>query len=117
MDHGLDRGLDYGPNSAGPPHAHISFSPCAHTVLYVDLTAKLALPCQLVHRPFDMFNTRVHFRVWLCSMTTTSHKSPHWSGYEATVSYAVPQERADCQCGLTLCMSYSDDQSEAYKRR
>ena len=54
----LDRGLDYGPNSAGPPRAHISFSPFARTVLYVDLTAKLALPCQLVHRPFDMFNTR-----------------------------------------------------------
>ena len=56
VDHGLD--LDYGPNSAGPPHAYISFSPCARTVLYVDLTAKLALPCQLVHRPFD---SRVHF--------------------------------------------------------
>ena len=44
VDHGLDGGLDYGPNSAGPPHAHVSFSPCTRTVLYVDLTAKLALP-------------------------------------------------------------------------
>ena len=60
VDHGLDRELDYGPNSAGPPHAHISFSHVRF--LYVDLTAKLALLCQLVHRPpFDMFNTRVHF--------------------------------------------------------
>ena len=56
-----------------------SFSPCARMVLYVDLTAKLALPCQLVHRPFDLFNTRVHFWAWLCSMTMTSHKSPHGS--------------------------------------
>ena len=39
VDHGLDRGLDYGPNSAGPPHAYISFSPCARTVLYIDLTS------------------------------------------------------------------------------
>ena len=26
---------------------------CTYVVLYVDLTAELALPCQLVHRPFE----------------------------------------------------------------
>ena len=56
VDHGQDCGLDYGPNSVRPPHAYILlswFSPCACIVLYVDLTAKLALPCQLVHGPFE----------------------------------------------------------------
>ena len=49
----LDRGLDYRPNSVGPPNAYIWFSPCACMVLYVDVTAKFALPCQLVHRAFE----------------------------------------------------------------
>ena len=120
VDHGLDHGLDYGLCWASP--CIYSFSPCARTVLYVDLTA---LPSQLVHRPFDLFNTRVHFWAWLCSMTVTSHKSPHWKSQALFESLGTrlqsrmlsrKRERT-VSVVLTLRMSYSDDQPEAYKHR
>ena len=75
VDHGLDRGLDYAPNSVGPPHAYIaiSFSPCARTFFYVDLTAKLALPCQLLPRPFEILLAQYASAFMGVALRRTSH--------------------------------------------
>ena len=50
-------------------HVHVQFC----------ITAKLYVPCQLVHRPFE-FLLAQYASVFLRSITMTSlHESPHWS--------------------------------------
>ena len=114
MDHGLDCGLDYGPNCWAPIHAfrYLGFR---HVHVWFCITGKLALPCQHVHRPFE-FLLAQYANVFLGMALLYDYEAARVTSLESRISViCCPQRRADYQCGLTLHMSYSDDRSEAYK--